>query len=206
LFFREKKKKVNWKNKTCNNYCAVPTFFVHFSLAAPVEFSMRVAHFHEKATNFMSFARYFVRHPGARVVEVPTDAAGISLTVARISEQTVILIKDGRKAVGAVSLRQLRNKALREKFGAVYEPHAYVVKNYRGRGLVEGVYRWLLSEGLVFRSAPCQSFASNGLWRKLSLDFHCGLVHVQEARLIGPGDTVGNRRVRLILSQAPLPD
>lgn len=53
----------------------------------------------------------------------------------------------------------------------VIEPHSYTGKDFRGQGLVEGIYRWMLDNGFTLRSGDTQTPASNGLWKKLGKEY-----------------------------------
>lgn len=163
---------------------------------------MRIARYNDSAINLVPYARWFVSRPAASPVSIPTDTEGVTLVVGFWRKDFMVLIKDGRKAIGAVHLRAIRNRDMKRAFGFVVEPHSYVLPEHRGRRLVEGVYRWALDNGLVFCSSPFQSSASNGLWRKLSSDYRCELIHRPEARRARSGEKIDSAKIRLLLSSA----
>jgi hypothetical protein len=87
------------------------------------------------------------------------------------------------------------------KYKKVFEPHSFTVKEQRGNGYVESIYRWILNNGYTLVSGNNQSHASNGLWRKLSKDYECYLFDVNRYAIICEGDefNVNASNTRLML-------
>lgn len=48
-----------------------------------------------------------------------------------------------------------------------YVPTSFIVKKYRGRGLVSALYRWFISGGFNLKADTRQSEFSNRLWHRL---------------------------------------
>lgn len=46
----------------------------------------------------------------------------------------------------------------------VYEPHSYIDKDHRGKGLMKSIYTWVLDNGMTLLSCGIQTKFSNGLW------------------------------------------
>ena len=47
----------------------------------------------------------------------------------------------------------------------VYEPHSYIDKDHRGKGLMKSLYTWVLDNGMTLMSCGTQTKYSNGLWK-----------------------------------------
>ena len=52
----------------------------------------------------------------------------------------------------------------------VRTPHAGLLEQYQGRGIVKAIYRWFLDAGHILVTGTLQTPDSNALWRSLSRD------------------------------------
>jgi len=113
---------------------------------------------------------------------IPTNFENIHLRVIKTGERGFyVAIEDiDNCIVGAVELITRNYKS----FGRVLEPHSFIEKEYRGRGYVESVYRWLLDNGFRLVSGDRQTACSNGLWKKLSADYEFNYYNNWEDKVI----------------------
>jgi hypothetical protein len=83
-------------------------------------------------------------------------------------ESTIIKDYQGEnEIIGCVELLERDYKNV----GKVFEPHSFLDKEFRGKGYVEGVYRWILDNDFRLVSGERQTVCSDGLWKKLSKDY-----------------------------------
>lgn len=88
--------------------------------------------------------------------------------------------------VGAVEL--IEKNYLDSTLKKVFEPHSFMSKEYRGKGYVEGVYRWILNNGFTLVSGERQTVCSDGLWKKLSNDFQLSYYDIFCAEFLDEND------------------
>lgn len=122
-------------------------------------------------------------HPN-QVIETNID--GIHIRVIKDgSDRFYIGIENSNNIIiGAVELL-VRNYA---QFGRVLEPHSFLDSEYRGKGYVEGVYRWLLDNDFRLVSGDRQTVCSNGLWKKLSADYEFNYYDIWKDEVISEKD------------------
>lgn len=116
---------------------------------------------------------------------IETNIEGIHIRVINCDDRFYIGIENNKnEVIGAIELI-VRNYS---QFGRVFEPHSFLDSEYRGKGYVEGVYRWILENGFRLVSGDRQTVCSNGLWKKLSADYEFNYYDIWRDEIISEND------------------
>ena len=142
---------------------------------------MHINHFEDRQLKLiLTVAKSFFQIAPEQHV-LATNISGMTLHIGKIKESYAteyqILIRHGKKNVGAITLTHRHKSFLTNDLGFVFEPHAYMAKKYRGRKYIYSIYSWLLDNGIALISGKNQTIASNNLWKKLGKKYRLSLVN-----------------------------